>query len=53
MRVHVDSEVDAAYLTLTEHEVDRTEQLLQHTNVMVNVDYDADGFVVGLEVVEY
>lgn len=46
MKIEYDKEVDALYIRIQEKEVARTEEISEG----VNLDFDADGRLIGLEV---
>jgi uncharacterized protein YuzE len=48
MRVRVDHEADAVYLNLTDHEIVESEEVADG----IVVDYDAEGRIVGLEILD-
>lgn len=48
MRVRVDHQADAVYLNLTDHEIVESEEVADG----IVVDYDAEGRIVGLEILD-
>ena len=48
MRVRVDRQADAVYLNLTDHEIVESEEVADG----IVVDYDAEGRIVGLEILD-
>ena len=48
MRVRVDHKADAVYLNLTDHEIVESEEVADG----IVVDYDAEGRIVGLEILD-
>jgi uncharacterized protein YuzE len=48
MRVRVDHKADAVYLNLTDHEIVDSEEVADG----IVVDYDAEGRIVGLEILD-
>lgn len=48
MRVRVDHQADAVYLNLTDHEIAESEEVADG----IVVDYDAEGRIVGLEILD-
>lgn len=48
MRVRVDKEADAIYLNLTDREIVETEEVVDG----MMVDYDAEGRIVGVEILD-
>jgi uncharacterized protein YuzE len=48
MRVRVDHKADAVYLNLTDHEIAESEEVADG----IVVDYDAEGRIVGLEILD-
>ena len=48
MRVRVDHAADAVYLNLTDRRIEESEEVAEG----VVVDYDADGRIVGIEVLD-
>ena len=48
MRVRVDHKADAVYLNLTDHDIAESEEVADG----IVVDYDAEGRIVGLEILD-
>ena len=48
MRVRVDQKTDAIYLTLTDRKIEASEEPTEG----IIIDYDADGRVVGIEILD-